>query len=326
MSTTIYYYKNKLQFAFVLFLIVSMFSGCKAIVDNVTKVETAKLSEDQVSFYTQALPRWVFHTSTQNDDKEYKSTGSWFTFFEDSTFIVTDKLNSDYKLSTQLKDVGKFVEAGQYKFINDSILEINYNDGNVPPMFCFDYDPLLNKSVKVRFNGTEGFYVAHKLFSSVWDLINQGDLLIPEDANFKENSCDTVTRFSTVDLFSFSVDSLVRKEVLLRMNIGPHYSVYLTRRSKGTQSGDSISQPPTSTYEFVLNISDVDKNYLNIVDLREDKSDVINMVTVYTYGNVVSRWYPDQLRFKRKGDRLVLLNHDGSESKQVIKMYFPNKK
>ena len=321
----------RVYLVFLMVLFAFAFIGCKATKCTVIKVETAKLSEDQVSFYTQALPRWFFHTSTQNEDKEYKSTGSWFTFFEDSTFIVTDKLNGDYKLSTQLKDVGKFVEAGQYKFINDSILEINYNDGNISPIFYLDYDPMLGKSLYVTFNGSEGFNTAYKLMTASWKLINQGDFLNSEFANIKENSCDTVNYFRTVKpFFTFAVDSMAREEILLQM-LFPIYEVVSIKKleEEGILVPNSLPEciriSDWYQYEFILNIKDIGHNYLDVVDVRDNRDNVINKINVST-GDSLSRWFTHHLRFKRKGDSLVLLNHDGSESKQVIKMYFPNKK
>lgn len=74
-------------------------------------------------------------------------------------------------------------------------------------------------------------------------------------------------------------------------------------------------------YCFEINLKDVQKNYLNVVDLRESPgTESVNDITIYYSDAGNYRMYPEHFQLKKKGNHLILLNKDGSESDIALKI------
>ena len=77
-----------------------------------------------------------------------------------------------------------------------------------------------------------------------------------------------------------------------------------------------------SDFCYKINLTDVQKNYLNVVDLRESpETESVNDITIY-YSDAEGehRMYPEHFQLKKKGNHLILLNKDGSESDIALKI------
>lgn len=294
---------------------------------NVTKrISTEELSNIEVEFYTEALPDWSFNKYGSDGKRDFRGSAEKFVFMGDGSILMSNKPITTPFIADSLAITEKYVEVGTYSNINDSIIEIYYEDGAKIPKFYIDSDSDFADRIMVTIIGKGTYAITHRINYLSWELLHNGEIIMPLEWAFQYSEEEKVLGGLTTvvdkgNSFYYKVDSVFPDEVVFRTNDVAYTfpdRTFLANKSCKTESESSTLSITVNKY--ALNIKNVNKNYLDVTDLRRDTSSIVNRIII-DYPGISNRWFPSHLSFKKKYEELILLNKDGSESEYVINMF-----
>lgn len=260
-------------------------------------IESVLNSTDR--FETATLPDWFFMSEYDKKKKEVKSYGDVrnyrFAFYNDSLFaIYYAGASPENRIPSDL-----IINTGKYKFSDDSIIDVYFRNTECTPEIRLFHDETNKDSIVLHLKTDEGKQLpVIKVIR--WSLSLNDSIIMPERA-----------LYPNLGLWSFIAQNSTWSD---SEKIGRHYPSEINIRY------DYFNKP--SDFCFKINLNDVQKNYLNVVDLRESpETESINDITIYySDAEVEHRMYPEHFQLKKKGNHLILLKKDGSESDISLKI------
>ena len=262
---------------------------------------------------TSALPEFCYWTYDKDKDRLNLRVAKNFVFYNDSVFAC-GFFDKD-SIPEYVQPENLYTITGTYKQLNDSIIEVVYKDDNNPFVIHVDHSDEMPDSIKVRIEDTKRIFSVHEHARYIkWTWLNNDNIIMTEQWGFPQDS-----------------------EYALRWLLGTNYEVEFAEKVVDKYPDEilftwahqvwGLGPIPISNQlfirraEFKLDLADPGHNFLPIVDDRTtaNSGKPINRIFFETiYPN--NRWYPDKLRFKKKDDKLILLNNDGSESDISLKL------
>ena len=250
-------------------------------------------------FETTILPDWV---SKSEYDKKNKVVTSYidvrnyrFAFYNDSLFAVYYAgASPEKRIPSDL-----IINTGKYKISQDSIVDVYFKNTECTPEIRLSHDETNKDSIALHLKTDVGKQLpVIKVIR--WSLSLNDSIIMPERA-----------LYPNLGLWSFIAQNSTWSD---SEKIGRHYPSEINIRY------DYLNKP--SDFCYKINLKDVQKNYLDVVDLRESpETESINDITIYySDAEVEHRMYPEHFQLKKKGNNLILLNKDGSESDISLKI------
>ncbi len=291
---------------------------------KMTTVPTSTLKADNVDFYIPARASWNYEQYYNDESYRGESLFPKYLFFKDSTIVSCGSWSLEESIERMKED--KYAKAGRYAFLNDSILEF-FHDNGEKPIFYFDTDTVNPNKIKVLITGRSAYLFNRRIHYFSWELRKNGQVILPETwaYQFDEDmlmSGSLFTWFPMPSNMEFVSDSLPADDIVFRFPYNKRPINLPMTPNKRKIAEEYKKWPDKEIYTYILNLKDVDGNYLNVRDLRKEPTGPANVVLINAEA-FDSCWLPTRLRFKKKGDRLILLNHDGSESEQSVQIYYP---
>ena len=233
------------------------------------------------------------------DKKGNKKNEYWdylrFAFYNDSLFAAY----SAEPLFDKRNPSGIIIKTGKYKFLQDSIIDVYFRDKECIPEIRLNHDRTKKDSITLHLKTKEGNQ-SFAFYSLNWSLSLNDSIIMPERAIYPGRSLWFFESLNSNWSDSEKIGKQYPSEIKIRKERFYHLPV---------------------GYCFEINLKDVQKNYLNVVDLRESPgTESVNDITIYYSDAGNYRMYPEHFQLKKKGNHLILLNKDGSESDIALKI------
>lgn len=283
----------------LLLLIIYIIGGLKNDAYPKSTIEYKEVKNQDINFISEAFPKGSLRTFDGSSDEKIYPGSEQIVFFNDSSFIETpmrDLQDLNYEGETSIS---------RYHYVNDSIIELNIDDEIKAPQIILSHNKTLEDSLKVKITNTH--YINSLAKGLEWSVM-RGDSIISTQVPFSEDHIKWL-----VGLY-YDVESSKKISKVLpdKIKLYSNYDVIWSEVPLKTYMD-------TITFIYTININDVKRNYLDVIDMRDSKNDIVNDILI-KFDSTIHRWYPNKLRFKKKKDQLVLLNHDGSESEIILKI------
>ena len=285
------------------------------------KFSYSSILERNINLITTAIPSFNFETYDKKVKNRIRRHDVWgaeqFIFFNDSMFVC-DKKNSANLSNGSLFT---FTFCGSFKMLNDSIIELRYEGNNQAPNIIFDYNKEKPKELSISYKAKDMYEGANHLAKYTdWCWMTGDNVLMEYEPLFSKEDV-----YSIIPMDSIRTTKRVSNEFPKCISIRKSYlsnslpSIII--------STDTLNIKPKINYYiedyYLIDISSPEKNYLNITDVRDSLNrDLVNDITIEFVSKPFYMWYPNILRFKKKRNHLVLLNHDGSETDIVLDILY----
>ena len=282
-----------------LLLFINIFGGINNYANAQSTIEYKEVKNQDINFISEKFPKKTFRIFDDSSDEKRSPGKLQIVFFNDSFFIRTpmrDLQDINYEEETILN---------RYFYVNDSVIELNFSEEFNAPQIILSHNKTLEDSLKVKvMNPQKPINQVGKGLK--WSLM-RGDSLISEKEAFSDES-------GIKWLVGIYYDVESSKKI---SDVLPDKIIIYSSFDMVWGEAPFKTYMDTVTYCYAINIEDAKKNYLDVIDMREFKNDTVNDVLI-KFDSMLYKWYPNKLRFKKKKDQLVLLNHDGSESEVVL--------
>lgn len=288
-----------------LLLFIYIIGGINNDANAQSTIEYKEVKNQDINFISEKFPKETFRIFDDSSDEKRSPWKLQIVFFNDSFFIRTPMRD--------LQDINFDGETilNRYFYVNDSIIELNFSEEFNAPQIILSHNKTLEDSLKVKVMNTQN-PINPMAKGLEWSLM-KGDYIISEKEAFSDES-DIKWLLGTY----YDVESSKKIPDVLPDKIRLYSSF-------GVIWGEAPLKTywDRVTYCYTINIEDAQRNYLDVIDMRESKNDTVNDVLI-KFDSMMDKWYPNKLRFKKKKDQLVLLNHDGSESEVVLNILYEN--
>lgn len=261
-----------------------------------TKMKFADIDKQHINFRTDSIPGWKLEVINGNHKKKEYWGSRGFTFFNDSLVIPVIGTKNPGKMATAY---------GRYYYLNDSIIELDFRniDNLKNPVIVLSYDSTSSEFINISIKNNKKY--VNDIAKSLRLYFAKGDSLVSKKEPFSEDYVKWLTGIYNEAESKIKIPNDYPDKLILSFDYLGFHLEYLKTPYR------------TVTIDYTINIEDYTKNYLEVIDNRDSRENKVNNISIL-FSSWNNTWYPKIIRFKRKDNKLILLNKDLSETEITL--------